>query len=170
MLEVNDYSNRRGAMVPLLPKIHEMLAEASARDTVAGIKPPINYILWKQEISRRLVDIYRRWVAIMDGPVVAGVFFYHFGDKDKSIYIDELRIAWAYRNNNTVINMLCDRFANDNAIKKVSSVYASENIKKESSQEILATVGFEKQFENGWEPLGNPVDAAAAIKLRYSRP
>jgi hypothetical protein len=169
MLEITDFSNRRGAVVPLLPKIHAMLAASANKDTVAGLKPPANYILWKQEISKQLIDISRRWVTVMDGTDVAGLLFYRFDAKGENIYVDELRIAWAYRNNNNVITLLHDRFINDNSVKKASAVFAGANVKREANQEILATVGFEATFADGLEPLGKPADAAAAFKLRYSR-
>jgi hypothetical protein len=165
MLEVHDYSNRRGIMVPMLKKFHEMLRETAEKDSMAACPPPENYILWKQNMHKKLVDINRRWFLVLDGKTVAGLMFFYF-ERDR-IYIEELRIAWAYRNNSIAFTLLIDKFINDNTVRKSSAVYAGINVKREPNQEILASVGFGESFENGWEPLGTPQDAAGALKLRY---
>jgi hypothetical protein len=168
MLAVHDYSSRRGVLVPLLPQIHALLTETAKKDSLAGIEPPINIILWKQQMNKQLVDINRKWLVVLNGNILAGLFFFRFLP-DGNIYLDELRIAWAYRNNNAVFTLLHDRFINDPAVKKAADVFGGMNIKKEKEQEILASVGFEQEYENKPEPLGNPVDAAGILKIRYLR-
>ena len=168
MLESHDYSGRRGVLVPLMPKVHALLTETAKKEPLAGIEPPINIILWRQEIYKLLVEIHRRWLMVMDGPAIAGLMFFYF-DKNGDTYINELRIAWPYRHNNGVFPLLIDRFMKDPGVKNSKNVFAGPNVKKEANQELLASVGFEAHFENGWEPLGNPTDAAGVLKLRYLR-
>ena len=168
MLEISDYSGRRGVIVPLLPKIHALLKETAEKDTLAAFAPPEHYILWKQNAYKKLVEVHRRWLVVLDGPALAGFLFYHF-ETSIDVYIDELRIAWAYRNNGAVFTLLLDKFANNHEVRKVTSVFASLAVKKETSQEILASVGFGETFEGGWEPLGSLSDAVGALKLRYGK-
>jgi hypothetical protein len=168
MLEIHDYSNRRGVLVPLLPKIHALLKETAEKETLAAFEPPEHIILWKQTMHKKLVEIHRRWLMVLDGPALAGFMFFHFG-RDKNIYLDEIRTAWAYRHNKGVFTLLHDRFINDPHIKSKTdiTVYGGVNIRREANQEILASVGFEQTFENNLEPLGSPSEAAAILKLRY---
>jgi hypothetical protein len=168
MLEVHDYSNRRGVLVPFLPAIYNLLKETAAKEPHSILEPPEHIVLWRQAMNKKLVEVHRRWLIVTDGPKLTGLMFYHF-DKDKNINLDELRIDWAYRNNPTVFTLLHDRFINEPAVKKTAAVFAGANIKKEANQELLAAVGMDKPFEGGLEPLGSPVDAAAALKLRYTK-
>jgi hypothetical protein len=168
MLEIHDYSNRRGVLVPFLPKIHKLLTETANMDKSAGIEPPVNFIIWRQEYGKRLVEVNRRWLVALDGSLLVGVFFFHFLNESE-IYLDELRVAHKYRNHNAVITLFHDRFVSDFAVKKVTAVFAGPTIKKESHQEKLAAVGFGEHYENEREPLGEPAKAAAELKRRYLR-
>ncbi len=167
MLEITDYSNRRGGLVPLLPKIHALFAENAAKDALARFAPPQNIILWKQRYHKLVVEINRRFVLVADGSAIAGLMFYHF--RDKAVYLDELQVAWQYRHNQAVFNLLMDRFVNSNEVKAVTAVFAGENIKSPADKELLASVGFTETFPDGWEPLGNVTDAAGALRTRYIR-
>jgi hypothetical protein len=114
------------------------------------------------------VDIHRRWLVVLDGPALAGLFFFHF-KPDGNIHLDELRIAWPYRNNNAVFNQLLSRFTNDPSVKNAPAVFAGKNIKRESAEEMLASVGFEEHNAGGNDPLGSPGEAAGALTVRYIR-
>lgn len=177
MLEVIDYSSRRGVIVPLLGQVYALLAENAEKDKLAGLTPPANIILWKQTMNRYLVDIRRRWLFVMDDTVVAGLMFFRFGEDPQSVYIDELQIAWLYRRNEAVLAMLLDKFQSDRSVKACTQVYAGERIKKEEAKEILASVGLSESRAGKPAPsdaddplLGTPREAVNALKLRYHRP
>jgi hypothetical protein len=55
----------------------------------------------------------------------------------------------------------------DNKVKSCAEVFAGERIKVERDKEILASVGFKDTYIDGYQLLGNPRDAEAALKLRY---
>ncbi|MCL2355979.1 MAG: hypothetical protein FWC70_02310 [Defluviitaleaceae bacterium] len=164
MLEVNDYSNRRGIVVPMLPKIHAMLAEIAARDKHS--EPPEHVIIWSQKMRKILMDINRRFIIALDGKFLAGIFFYrHDGG---NIYIEDLQVAWVFRNNPGVIDGFLQRLEYDSAAKD-ATFFASERVKSDADQEILAAKGFKRELEDGWENFGTLAQASAAIKVRYGR-
>ena len=53
MPEFIDYSSRRGAIVPLLPKIHALLKENAEKDKLSGLEIPENLVTWRQKINRQ---------------------------------------------------------------------------------------------------------------------
>ena len=166
MIEVFDRSGRRGVLVPMLKKIHELIATNALRDTAAGLPPPDNYIIWSHKMRKQLVDIKWRFLVAMDGATIAGLMFYRY--LDTAIYIEELQIAWAYRKNPQVIEGLLRKLEFDPGTK-VAVFYANDRMKLEPDKEILASVGFRDEHEGGWECLGSFADAVNAIKLRYNR-
>ncbi len=167
MFEVIDFSSRRGALVPLLPKIHALLTVNAVKDKVAGIAPPENIILWKHRAHREILEIHRRFVLVMDGNSVTGLLFYHF--KEDSVYLDQFQIAWEYRHNPAVLDIMTDKFAANREVKACGSVYAGENVKAPADKELLASVGFKETFPDGWEPLGTVAEAVGALRTRYAR-
>jgi hypothetical protein len=167
MLEITDYSGRRGGLVAFLPKIHALFAENAARDALAGFKQPENIILWKQKYSKELIEIHRRFLLVTDLQSIAGLMFYHF--KGGAVYIDELQTAWQNRNNPAVFNMMIDKFSTSNEVKSCAEIFAGTNIKSSADKELLASVGFKETFPGGWEPLGSLTEAVGALRQRYQR-
>ena len=93
MLEFVDYSSRRGAMVPLLPKIHALLKELAEKDKLSGVEPPENIVSWRQKTSPILLDISRRFLFAMEikgqEKQLAGFLFYRCDPKEPGkIYIE----------------------------------------------------------------------------------
>jgi len=175
MLEINDYSNRRGVIVPMLPKIHAMLAENATRDKLASLEPPEHLIIWTQKMRSVLTDVNRRFFIAQDGGFLAGIFFYRYEKTDAQtdagakIFLEDVQVGWAFRNNSGVIDGFLQRLDFD-APAKDATFFASERVKSEADKEILAAKGFKKELdENGYEKLGNYSQAVAAVKLRYNR-
>ncbi|MCL2216027.1 MAG: hypothetical protein FWB91_03285 [Defluviitaleaceae bacterium] len=166
MLEFNDLSNRRGALVPMLAKIHAMFSENATKDTISGIAPPEHIITWRQKMGGRLVDVNRRFLVAQDGDMLAGIFIYRYDNTD--IYIEELQIAWAFRNNSQVLEGLLKKLEFDHSTKD-ATFFAGERIKIEADKEKLASVGLGETHENGWEKIGSLAQAINAMKLRYNR-
>lgn len=166
MLEFIDYSSRRGAVVTLLPKVHALLTENANRDKLAGIQAPEHLVTWSQKMKSGLLDIQRRFIVAVDGGVLAGLLFYRY--QDTSLYIEDLHVAWVYRKNPLVVEGLLKKLEWDSNAKD-ATFFASERIKSEADKEILASVGFKQQHENGWENLGGMSAAVGALKLRYNR-
>lgn len=166
MLEINDYSSRRGILVPLLSKIYTMFKENAERDKLADIPPPEHLITWQHKIRKKLLDINRRFLVAMDGGMLAGVFFYRYEGAD--IYIEDVQTAWAFRNNPYVINGFLKKLEYDHGTKE-ATFFVSDRIKVDSDKELLARKGFKDKYEGGWEKLGTFSQAVAAIKLRYNR-
>jgi len=166
MIEFFDYSGRRGALVTLLPKIHALLTENAQKDKLSGISQPEHIVTWQQKKKAVLLDINWRFLVCMDGPILAGLFFYRY--QGSNIYIEDLHVAWAYRNNKAIIEGLLKKLEYD-ANAKDSTFFAGERIKTESDKEILASVGFKQEHEGGWENVGSLSQAVNALKLRYNR-
>jgi hypothetical protein len=165
MLEINDYSSRRGVIVPLLPKIHAMLKENAENDKLAGLEPPEHVITWTQKMRKDIVDINRRFFVALDGANLAGILFYRYDGTD--IYIEDLHVAWPFRHNAGVIEGFIKRLEFDGGTKD-AKFFASDRVKIESDKEILESKGFKSRGE-GWETLGTFKQTVAALKLRYNR-
>jgi hypothetical protein len=165
-MEFHDYSNRRGVLVPLLPKVHAMYKENSVRDRLSAIEPPEHLITWQHKQREILVDINRRFLVALDGNTLVGVLFYRHAGKD--IYIEDLQIAWPYRNNPHIIDGFLKRLEYD-PLTKEAVFYASERIKIEADEEVLVAKGLKKKHIDGWENLGSFSKASLALKLRYNR-
>jgi hypothetical protein len=183
MLEINDYSSRRGVLVPLFPKIHAMLKENSERDKFSNLEPPEHLIIWQQKIRQVILDINRRFIVAMDGGNLAGIFFYRIGKVDGvgkidgigkvdgnegKIFIEDVQAAWSYRNNTHIIDGFLKKLEFDKHSKD-ATFYASQRIKIDYDKELLAAKGFKTVHEDGWEKLGTYSQAAGAIKIRYNR-
>ena len=169
MLEVYDYSNRRGVIALMLTKIYAVMAENAEKDRQASLPPPGNRVLWTQRYKKIVVEINRRWLFVMDGNSIAGFLFYRLEENGSRIYLDEFMLAWPYRHNAPVFTMLLDKFMNDRAVRDASEVFAGERIRIEHDKEMLAAVGFKDEYADGYESLGAPDKAADALKLRYGR-
>ena len=117
-------------------------------------------------MGKNLSDVNRRFLVALDGPVLAGVFFYRY--EGSNIYVEDLQINWAYRNNPKVLEGLLKKLDYDHGTKD-AIFYAGERIKAEADKEMLASVGIKEVHENGWEQLGKLSSAVAALKLRYNR-
>ncbi|MCL2605020.1 MAG: hypothetical protein FWD90_11135 [Defluviitaleaceae bacterium] len=174
MLEFIDYSTRRGAIVPLLPKIHALLKENAEKDKLCGLEPPENLVTWRQKINPMLLDISRRFVFAMEikGPNnrdVLGFVFYRYPPNEKGkLYINDMQIAYAQRGNAAVLTGLVAKLEADPNAKN-AAFFGGERLKKPVDKEILAGVGFIETFPDGWEPLGNMKEALGALRLRYGR-
>ena len=166
MLEFIDFSSRRGGVVNLLPKIHQLLKQNANNDKLAGNEPPEHIVTWSQKIKTQLLDIDRRFLVAKDNGILAGFLFYrHDGG---SLYIEDLQVAWNFRNNPAVVEGLLKKLEFDAAARD-AEFFASERVKSEADKEILASVGFKQVFEDGWEKLGTMTSAIGILKLRYNR-
>lgn len=166
VLQINDYSNRRGVIVQFLPKIHALLKENAERNPQAGLEPPEHVIRWQQKMRSVLIDINRRFFVALDGNNLAGIFFYRY-DGDK-ILVEDVQTAWSYRNNPNVIDGFLKRLEYDQGAKD-ATFYAGERVKLDADKELLANKGFKDTHEGGFEKLGTLSQAAGALKLRYNR-
>ncbi|MCL2577219.1 MAG: hypothetical protein FWE27_04115 [Defluviitaleaceae bacterium] len=166
MLEINDYSSRRGVLVPMLPKIHEMLKINAERDKLSGLEPPEHIIMWQQKMRKSITDINRRLFVALDGGILAGIFFYRYDGEN--IFIEDVHTAWAYRNNPGVIDGFLKRLEYDAGTKN-ATFFVGERVKIDADKEMLAAKGFKETHTDGWEKLGTREQASAAIKLRYNR-
>ena len=169
MLEAIDYSNRRGVIALMLNEIYTVMAENAEKDKQANLPPPGNRILWVQRYKKIVVDVNRRWLFAMDGNSIAGFMFFRLEENGSHIYLDEFMLAWPYRHNAPVFGLLLDKFMNDRAVREASEVFAGERIRIEHDKELLASVGFKDEYENGFQSLGAPNRAADTLKIRYGR-
>jgi hypothetical protein len=174
MLEIIDYSSRRGAIVPLLPKVHALLKELSEKERLCGLEPPENWVTWRQKMNPLLLDVQRRYLFAIDVEKpdkreVLGYLFYRCSPQEADrLYIDDMQIAWAHGINPAVAEGLINKLQNDPRAK-AAMFFGSERLRKMADKEILAGVGFKEHFPDGWEPLGNVREAMGALKLRYGR-
>jgi len=160
MLEFFDYTTRRGALLPFIPKIYEMFKENAQKDSAAGYQMPEHIITWKQKINSQLVDINRRFLIAADGDNLAGLLFYRYEKTD--IYIEDLQLSWIFRNNAQVLEGLLKKVEYD-PLSKEAIFFASNRLKVDVDAELLKT----KRDE--WENLGSYREAANLLKIRYNR-
>jgi len=164
VLQINDYSGRRGVLVQFFSRIHALLKENAERNPV--LVPPEHVITWTQKMNGVLVDVNRRFFIAIDGNNLAGIFFYRY-DGDR-ILIEDVQTAWAYRNNPNVIEGFLKKLEYDQGTKS-ATFYASERVNLDADKELLATKGFKDTHEGGFEKLGTLSQAAGALRLRYNR-
>jgi hypothetical protein len=168
MLEINDYSSRRGVIVQLLPQIHALL-KANAQEKLTNLVPPEHVITWTQKMRRVVLDINRRFIVAVDGGNLAGIFFYRSDLRNgKKIFFEDVQVSSKYKNNPLVIDGFLKKLEFDQNAKD-ATFYASERIKIDFDKELLAAKGFKVEHEDGWEKLGDFKDAAGALKIRYNR-
>ena len=158
MIEVYDHSSRRGALVPMLKKIHALIAE--------NVATTEHVIFWSHKMRKNLVDIKWRFLIAVDGANIAGLFFYRYDGSD--IYIEEMQISRAYSGNPQVAEGLLRKLEFDQGTKD-AVFYANDRMQLEANKEILASVGFKEEHEGGWERLGDLPATVNALKLRYIR-
>jgi len=169
MLEFYDYSTRRGVIVPLLPKIHALLTEHAMQDKSGLAEMPPHLITWQHGIRKDLLDIHRRFLFAMHGTDLAGFFFYRYDTSQSDcIYIEDLQIAWKYRQNMQVLDGLLKKLELDPGAKD-AILYASSRVKIEQDKEILASVGFKPAHSGEWENIGTLAQAAGVLRIRYNR-
>lgn len=159
-MEIIDYSNRRGAIVHLLPQVYAMLKKDR--------KDMPNIILWNIEMKQYVLDINIKWVFALAGKKeVLGILFYRVGKDGSSLYIEELQAI-----NATVAEALIKKFEQTDIVKTKTTFYASQDIKRMESEEILETVGLQDESvfnEEGYQPLGSLNDTVKDLRLRYIR-
>ena len=172
MLEAFDFSNRRGVIAPMLNGIYKAISDYAASEKLAGFPPLPNHIIWKQRMRARLVDISSRWLFVMDGTAIAGLLFYRLGARQSGagrVYVDELVISPAYREDGLALRMLLDKFIGSDYVKDCAEVFAGDRVRHDEDRELLASVGLADDYPDGYEPLGAPDRAADALRLRYAR-
>ena len=168
-MNVVDFSNRRGAIVHLLPQVHALINGGLP----GGSSSPSNYVLWNHNMSKALVDVNRKWLFALEETRkvrstdnVKGIFFYRLGTDGRSVYVDTLIAPKG------IIEPLLTKFERDDAVKVRESFYVSRNIRKEAAEEILETVGLqdENAFDGeGYQLLGGLAEAVNELKMRYLR-
>ena len=162
-MTIHDYSNRRGVLVPLLPKVHALLKEIAERDKLS--EAPEHVITWQQKKRLELTDINRRFLVAMDGEILAGIFFYRYADSATKVFLEDVQVAWSYRNNPRVIEGFLKKLEYD-AGTKDAAFFTSERIKHDADKEILASKGLATETDN---ELGSFPQMVAAMKIRYNR-
>jgi len=166
MIEITDFSGRRGAVVPILPKIHELLKTNATQDKLTSVEAPEHIVIWQQKMRRFILDINRRLFIAQDGNDVVGIFFYrHDG---ANIMIEEVQIAWKSRHNQLIMDGFLKKLEQDPKTRD-ATFFADVRIKKNSDKEMLAAKGLKDAADNEPEQLGTFGQAAAAMKIRYAR-
>ena len=171
MIEITDYSGRRGAMVPLFPKIHEITKENVQRGKFAKLEQPEHVVTWQHKMRKVILDISRRFIVARDDAFLAGIFFYRIDAQNQQIvYVEDVQVAWAYRNSSEIMDGFLRRVEKD-PIAGVKGVtfYAGKRIRIDVETEKLVARGHKFERESGWEKLGTFAEAAAALKARYSK-
>ena len=166
MIEIYDYSNRRGILVPMLPKMYEIITKNATLDKMAGIAPPEHIITWQHRVKKELTDLSRRFIVAMDCGTLAGFLFYRYQGGD--VYIEELQIAWIQRNKPQILDGFLKKLELDAGTEN-ALFYVNDRIKTEASKEILASVGLREKHEGGWECLGDRTATSTALRIRYIR-
>ena len=166
MLEILDYSARRGVVALMLDKIYSALDENASCEKLSNAKPPGNKILWKQSYKKILLETERRWLFAMEGDKIAGFVFYRLGVGGR-VYLNEFLLSPDYTSDRAVFSALLDKFFYDPSVKNCAGIFAGENVRIEHDKELLASVGFRDEYEDGFQSLGGPADAAGALKIRY---
>ena len=170
-MNIVDLSNRRGAIVHLLPQVYDLLKEYKGELSASGGKPGDfdgvpNYVLWMHDMNKAVVDINKKWVFALRGTnYVMGLMFYRLGTDGVSLYIDYVMGTPA------VIDELIKKFEQNDLVKAREKFYVGRDVKREAAEEVLGTVGLQDDTvfnEEGYQPIGGMKEALAALKFRYS--
>ena len=148
----------------LLPNVYNLYKEAGS--------PVKNFVHWTHDMNKALLDIHKKWVFVLNPEQkVLGFLFYRLDEDGKSLYIDALRIK-KHQKDHGAFGLLMQRFQQDDSVKGRKEFFASREIQRESSTEILAAVGLQDDSiynPSGYESLGSFQKAVDALKLRYQR-
>jgi len=128
-----------------------------------------NHVFWKREIGAEITNIDYKWIFALEGvKVVHGFLFYNVGQDKNSIYINNLvaqpKVA-------STIKLLLTKFERDDEVRRVQNFYLSRNIKRETNDEILETVGLQDDTvynTKGYQFVGNLSKTIDVLKYRYS--
>jgi len=152
MLAAYDYSSRRGAIVPLLPRVHAILTHHSA-DKSTFITAPGNITIWRQQMNKLVIDVNRRWIIALDDKILVGFLFYrHDGN---NIIIDYLQLAQGY--DIKVVELMLKKLEFDPAAREARYV---------KGEFVLPEI-HKSPVPN--EDLGTMAEAMTVIRQRYSR-
>ena len=168
MLKVTDYSNQRGGVVKLLPKIHRMFKENALTDRSGTLQDPGHLVTWQQKMSKLLVDVNWRFIAAVDGDELAGVLFLRFFSSDEvtEAYIEEMQFSRRFYGDTAVFDAVFAKLAMDR--KTGDAVFfVSERVRLEKNKEILASVGLVEVATGGFERLGSLSEARASLRIRF---
>lgn len=146
----------------LLPQVYELLKE----DKKGSLE---NIVLWTHSMNKALVDANRKWVFALEGTdKVWGAMFYTLGVDGKSLYIETLTAKKGAPPG--ILEALIKKFEQDESVKVREKFYASRDLKRGQSEEILEGVGLQDESvfsHEGYQPIGNLTDASKALRLRY---
>ena len=159
-MNILDLSNRRGAIVHMLPQIYKLFK-------ADGIDLP-NIILWTQDMRRSVIDINRKWIFALQGTSnVHGLMFYRVGADGKSIYVDHL-----VSSQSAIIDALLKKFEQSDLVKGAEAFYLGREIKREAKEEAMSSVGLQDDSvfnDEGYQFIGGTKEILAALKLRYMK-
>lgn len=157
-MNIVDLSNRRGAIVHLLPQVYALM-KADGHDLP-------NIILWTHDMNKKIVDINRKWIFALQGTKdVRGAMLYRLDADGRSVYID------AILGGSGLFDALIKKFEQDALVKAREAFYVGRNIKREAAEEAFEAVGLadDSVFNaEGYQLLGGLSEAAGALKLRYT--
>ena len=172
MLEVYDYSSRRGVLVSFLPKMHELLKSNASKDKYSSIKPPSHYITWSHAEKIKLLDINRKFLIANVFQKFAGYLIYRLDASNNSIYIEALHIVYKHTKTVQIIEGLLKKLElDDNA--KDAIFFVGDGVKMEENELILSSAMHKHEPKNvvsdsnEWENVGNFAEMANIIKIRY---
>lgn len=158
-MNIIDLSNRRGAIVHMLPNVYDLLKKD-------GHDLP-NIIIWTQSMKKAIIDINRKWIfATISSKDVQGMMFYRMGTDGKSLYIDTLS------GSPKTVEALLKKFEQNDLVKARENFFISRYIKREEADEVLETVGLQDDSvydEEGYYMLGGLNEVISALKIRYLR-
>ena len=153
-----DLSNRRGALVPIREKIYRILCREHEMP---------NFIYWKQENGRHVVDVNRKWLIAFnseqDNKEPRGVLFYRLAGKE--VYIEDFAVSGP-----SAAGVLITKFEYESEVKLATDFYFSERIRRETNDQILETVGLQDDSvfnEDGYQSIGDLGETVKALKVRY---
>ena len=164
MVKVVDYSNHRGGILALLPKIYAMHKENAASDKSGTLQPPGHFVTWQQGFKKRLTDIDWRFIVATFGGDVAGALFFRFDGGDA--YIEELQLSKAFARNEAVFDQIFKKLDFDKRALG-ATFHAGPHVKLDRGKEMLASVGNKEAPAGGYEKLGGLGEARAALRLRF---
>jgi len=145
-------------MVPIREKIYRILSREHDMP---------NIIYWKQENSRHVVDVNRKWLfafnSEQDSREPKGLLFYRLAGED--VYVEDFAVSGP-----TAAGVLITKFEYEAGVKAATNFYFSQHIRRETNDQILETVGLQDDSvfdENGYQHMGGLEDVVKALKVRY---
>jgi len=167
-VEVIDYSQNRGEIVPLLPRMFGIIAANMREIALTGNTIEEDRISWTQAMHEELRSPDKHWIFVFSGETLAGYTLYRIaGD---TLHMDEIQVAKGFQRDGKAFPMLMGKMLRDAKEAGVHKLHTYVNRQNTKSRGIVQAMGLAAIGETprGFSYLGRAEDAYAWYFIKFS--